>query len=157
MWHMIRLAPTKVEDVPAEYGGLSPETANLFRSMPDTPDSRALKQDFLAARNQLHRSFRAALIRPDASWFQDDCCCLFMIKATQVEVLVGHLCQRLLRRFCRRRLRHRRNPFLHASPRKPSLHSSPCKLSLQPSPCKRSLQLSPCKRSLQLSPCKRSL
>ena len=46
----------KVKEEPKEIGDvLSPESAALVAGLPDTPDSRALKESLLQAKNVLHR------------------------------------------------------------------------------------------------------
>ena len=39
----------------APYGNLSPETAGLLASLPDTPNSLALKAEYLSKANELQR------------------------------------------------------------------------------------------------------
>ena len=52
-----------------DHPALSPETAELFRSMPDTPESREIKADFLRAKNELHCC--ASLFHADANDFSN--------------------------------------------------------------------------------------
>ncbi|CAE7273285.1 unnamed protein product [Symbiodinium sp. CCMP2592] len=53
--------PTKDETCesndPDRFLGLSPETAELWKTLGDTPDSKALKEEYLRTKGQLHRGF----------------------------------------------------------------------------------------------------
>ncbi|CAE7811537.1 unnamed protein product [Symbiodinium sp. CCMP2592] len=58
--------PTKVKadetcesNDPDRFLGLSPETAELWKTLGDTPDSKALKEEYLRTKGQLHRGFTA--------------------------------------------------------------------------------------------------
>ena len=75
---------TEEHSDPDRFLGLSPETAELWKTLGDTPDSKALKEEYLRTKGALHRGSMADPVKLCSSFSLKQNTVMLMLKQQRI-------------------------------------------------------------------------